>query len=270
MYTPFLLVGPQVLRKLDVGVGALFGSCVQSACQQPMLTMGQERTIFQYNNSVTGNGFHTKVLPQMSWFWSRFGVMSTFIHTWEPKIDRATGKSDMLQHQAWMVQGEVALTDDEPAFNRVIPKNPFDLSKPGHWGAFTIAGRYSEQYLDPATFGLNFGSATLYARTAKGYSLDLTWYASREFRIQRSERDICSRWNLGHNHFPVHADLLRGWEPTRQGAWQTSQTWCTMTLRLRCFSCSSYQCGTLRNTVIFRKEVSCSLLICNGLLWRRL
>ena len=110
--------------------------------------------------------------------------MSTFIHTWEPKIDRATGKSDMLQHQAWMVQGEVALTDDEPAFNRVIPKNPFDLSKPGHWGAFTIAGRYSEQYLDPATFGLNFGSATLYARTAKGYSLDLTWYASREFRIQ--------------------------------------------------------------------------------------
>ena len=184
MYTPFVRMGPQVLRKLDVGVAALYGGCVQTACQQPMQTMGFDRTIFQYNNSVTGNGFETKVLPQMSWFWNRFGVMSTFIHTWEPKIDRATGRSDTLQHQAWMVQGEVALTDDEPAFNRVTPKKPLDLSKPAYWGAFTIAARYSEQNLDPATFGLHYTDATLSARTAKGYSLCLTWYWSREFRMQ--------------------------------------------------------------------------------------
>ena len=188
MYTPFVRAGPQVLRKLDVGVAALYGDCSQSACQQPMLTMGFDRTIFQYNNSVTGNGAETKILPQMSWFWGRLGVMSTFIHTWEPKIDHATGRSDTLQHEAWMVQGEVALTDDEPAFNRLNPKHPFDGTwgsfKRGNWGAFTIAGRYSEQYLDPSTFGLGFGNATIYARTAKGYSIDLTWYANREFRIQ--------------------------------------------------------------------------------------
>lgn len=188
MYTPFVRMGPQALRKLDVGVAALYGNCGQSACQQPMLTMGFDRTIFQYNNTVFGNGAETKILPQMSWFWSRFGVMSTFIHTWEPKIDHATGRSDTLQHQAWMVQGEVALTDDEPAFNRVTPKKPFDGTwnsfKRGNWGAVTIAARYAEQYLDPSTFGLGFGNATIFARTAKGYSVGLTWYASREFRIQ--------------------------------------------------------------------------------------
>jgi hypothetical protein len=146
--------------------------------------MGFDRTIFQYNSTVTGNGFQTRVLPQMSWFWSRFGVMSTFVHTWEPKIDHATSKSDTLQNQAWMVQGEVALTDDEPAFNRVTPRKPFDLDKPGYWGAFTFAARYSEQSLDPATFGLNYGNATQFARTAKGYSLCLTWYGSREVRVQ--------------------------------------------------------------------------------------
>lgn len=44
----------------------------------------------------------------MTWFWGRFGMMSTFVHTWEPKIDRATGKATQLQNQAWMVQSEFA------------------------------------------------------------------------------------------------------------------------------------------------------------------
>lgn len=188
MYTPFVRMGPQAFRKLDVGVASLYGTCIQSACQQPMQTMGFERIIFQYNNTVTGNGSQTSILPQMSWFWGRFGMMSTFVHTWEQKIDRATGKAALLQNQAWMIQGEFALTDDEPAFNRVTPKHPFDgtwnsFSK-GNWGAWTIGVRYSEQRLDSAIFGLNFGDPTLYARTAKGYSLALSWYASREVRFQ--------------------------------------------------------------------------------------
>lgn len=184
MATPFLLKGPQVFRKLDLGVGVLYGSCIESACQQPMLTMGQDRIIFQYRDSVTGNGFHTKVLPQITWFWKRIGMMSTFIHTWEPKIDRATGRTAMLQHQAWMIQGEVALTDDEPAFTRITPKRPLSFHKGGGWGAWTMALRYSEQRLDDQSFTLGFGDAALYAKTAKGFSVALNWYASREIRMQ--------------------------------------------------------------------------------------
>ncbi len=184
MLTPFLREGPQALRKLDVGIGFSYGSCRETACQQPMQTMGQDRVIFQYNSTVTGDGFHSRLLPQMTWYWERLGVMSTFIHTWEPKVDRATGAATTLQNQAWMVMAEFALTDDEPSFNRVTPKKPFDLSKPGHWGAWTISARYSEQRLDAATFGLNYGDATRYARSAKGFSAGLTWYASREFRFQ--------------------------------------------------------------------------------------
>ena len=188
MYTPFLLAGPKALRKLEVGVAGMYGGCRESTCQQPMLTMGQDRIIFQYNSTVTGNGGHTWLLPQMSWYWSRLGMMSTFVHTWEHKIDRATGAAAQLQHQAWMVQGELALTDDEPAFNRVTPNRPFDGTwesfTRGNWGAWTIAARYSEQELDPQAFGLAFGDVTRYARTTKGYSVALNWYASREFRFQ--------------------------------------------------------------------------------------
>lgn len=188
MYTPFILAGPKALRKLEVGVAGMYGSCRESACQQPMLTMGQDRIIFQYNDSISGNGAHTWLLPQMSWYWKRIGVMSTFVHTWEHKMDRTTGAAAQLQHQAWMVQGEVSLTDDEPAFNRVTPKQPFDAQwesfSRGHWGAWTIAARYSEQTLDADTFRLNFGDPTKYARTARGYSVALNWYASREFRFQ--------------------------------------------------------------------------------------
>lgn len=184
MATPFLLKGPAIFRKLDVGIGFLYGSCTNSACSQPMLTMGQDRIIFQYQNSVTGNGSHTWVLPQATWFWKRIGIISTFVHTWEPKIDHASGKTGTLQHQAWMVQGEFALTDDEPSFNRVTPKRPLTFQRGGGWGAWTIAARYSEQRLDAETFTLNFGDPILYARTAKGASVAVNWYASREVRMQ--------------------------------------------------------------------------------------
>jgi phosphate-selective porin len=188
MYTPFLLEGTKIFRKLDIGVAAMYGACRESACQQPMLTMGQDRVIFQYQDSVVGNGYHFWLLPQMSWFWGRLGMMSTFVHTWEPKIDRATGRTARLQHQAWMVQGEFALTDDEPAFNRVTPRRPFDGTwesfARAHWGAWTLAARYSEQQLDADTFTLNFGDAGRFARTARGYSVALNWYANREFRFQ--------------------------------------------------------------------------------------
>lgn len=82
------------------------------------------------------------------------------------------------------------MTDDEPAFNRATPKRPFDGTwdsfKRGYWGAWTIAARYSEQELNPAILALNFGDATQYARTGKGFSLAINWYASREIRLQNT------------------------------------------------------------------------------------
>lgn len=188
MATLFLLQGPRALRQLEFGAGVMYGAFDQSAGQQAMLTMGQDRTIFQYRNEVTGNGFHTRVVPQMSWFWNRVGVLAIFVHTWEPKIDRVTNTTAKLQHQAWSAQAEFALTDDEPAFNRVNPKRPFDGTwesfSRGNWGAWTFAVRYSEQRLDPNAFALNFADVTQFAQTAKAYSVALNWCASREFRFQ--------------------------------------------------------------------------------------
>ncbi len=160
------------------------GSFTSTAGQQPMLTMGQDRTIFQYQSSVTGNGFTTRVVPQMMWFWGRVGVTSLFVHTWEPKIDNATSRSATLQHQAWVVQAQFLLTDDEAAYDRVTPNHPFDLTKPGAWGALEVAARYSEQRIDPETFRLNFADATQYVQTTKAFSVALNWYLSREVRVQ--------------------------------------------------------------------------------------
>lgn len=184
MLTPFLLQGPRALRQLQLGVGVMGGSFTSTSGQQPMLTMGQDRTIFQYQSSVAGNGFHTRVIPQMMWFWGRLGVTSLFVHTWEPKRDAVTGKTAELQHQAWVVQTQFLLTDDEAAYDRATPKHPFDLSKPGAWGAWELALRYSEQRIDPATFRLSFADATQYVQTTKAFSVALNWYLSREVRLQ--------------------------------------------------------------------------------------
>lgn len=184
MATPFLLNGPPIFRQLQVGVGVMAGTFQNTAGQQPMLTMGQERTIFQYQNSVLGNGVDSRIVPQMMWFWKRWSVTSLFVHTWEPKHDVLSGRAATLQHEAWVVQGEFLLTDDQASYTRVNPRRPFDLSKPGAWGAWELAARYSEQHLDPETFGLQFGDASQFARTTKAFSVALNWYANREFRLQ--------------------------------------------------------------------------------------
>lgn len=54
----------------------------------------------------------------------------------------------------------------------------------GGWGARTVALRYSEQRLDGQSFTFNFGDATQYVKTAKGYTIALNWYSSREMRMQ--------------------------------------------------------------------------------------
>ena len=184
MATPFLLRGPRALRQLQIGVGVMYGAFRNTAGQQPMLTMGQDRTIFQYRDTVTGDGFHTRVVPQMMWFWGRLGVTSLFVHTWEPKRDLVTGNSAVLQHEAFVVQGQFLLTDDEASYNRVTPKHPFDLTKPGAWGAWELAARYSQQRLDPEVFALNFSDSTQFAQMTKAFSAALNWYLNRELRFQ--------------------------------------------------------------------------------------
>ncbi len=149
-----------------------------------MLTMGQDRTIFQYRDSVTGNGFHTRIVPQMMWFWKRLGVTSLYVHTWEPKRDTASGSVTLLQHEAFVAQAQFLLTDDEASYNRATPKHPFDLAKPGAWGAWELAARYSQQRLDRDVFALNYADATQFVQTTRAFSVALNWYLNRELRIQ--------------------------------------------------------------------------------------
>lgn len=184
MATPFLLLGPRALRQLQIGVGIMHGAFHNTAGQQPMLTMGQDRIIFQYRDTVTGDGVHTRIVPQMMWFWGRLGITSLFVHTWEPKRDAATNTAAVLQHEAFVLQAQFLLTDDDASYNRVTPKHPFAFAKPGAWGAWELAARYSQQRLDPDAFALNFADATQYVQTTKASSVALNWYLNRELRVQ--------------------------------------------------------------------------------------
>lgn len=112
------------------------------------------------------------------------GVIALFVHTWEPKRDIVSQNAATLRHEAWTVQGEFALTHDEPAFTRVVPKRPFDLSRSGYWSGWTFAARYSAQRLDALASDLNFADAARFARVTQAFSVAIGWYASREFRFQ--------------------------------------------------------------------------------------
>lgn len=184
MVAPFAAGDSDALRELDVGLGFTNESTRQQTGQQPMLTEAQDRIIFQYGPNVTGDGDTTRFVPYLRYFYGRVGVMSVFTRVLTHQKNLATNAEANLHHEAWMVQGTFLLTDDHATFDRVDPKRPFDLSKPGHWGAFELAARYAELRIDPAAFALGMANPQNNVMKTKALSLGLNWYLSHPIKMQ--------------------------------------------------------------------------------------
>lgn len=183
MVSPFSKTEMKALRQMDFGLGFFNGSLRNQTGQQAMITMAQDRTIFQYGSNVTGAGDITGFTPFLRWYWGRLGLMSIYSYVTEREKNLSTNRVALLHYQAWAVEGTFLLTDDVASFTTVKPKKPFDLSK-GHWGAWEVAARVAELDVDPDAFALGFASPTSNVQTTKGLSVGLNWYLYQNAKVQ--------------------------------------------------------------------------------------
>ena len=184
MLTPFATSGPAAFRELDFGFAFTNGIIRNQTGQQGMLTQAQDRTVFQYNANVTGDGVQSLFLPFMRWYWGRFGMMSVFARRIEREKNLSTGTSAALHFEAWEAQASFLLTDDQASFSWVDPKKPFKFSKPGYWGAIELAARYSELRVDQAAFALDMADITNNPAKTKALSVGLNWYLNNNVKMQ--------------------------------------------------------------------------------------
>ena len=131
--TPFLRDYAEWLHGLGFGIAMSYGSIRNTTGQDPMQTESFSYTFFQYNGNVTGNGDQIRVLPQMYWYWKRFGFMSQYVWTSQEE-QIVNGPAATLVHDAWAAQASVFLTEDTATYGRVDPHRPFSITKPGYWG----------------------------------------------------------------------------------------------------------------------------------------
>jgi phosphate-selective porin OprO/OprP len=179
--TPFINSGPELLRGFGAGVGFSYGSIRNTTGQDPMQTETFSYTFFQYQSSVDGDGDQIRVSPQTYWYWNRLGFLGQYV--WTAQQERLfNGPSARLIHDAWSAQLSYFLTDDRATYGRVDPHRPLDFKKPGYWGAWEVAARYSQINLDPLAFSLGMADPTINAQRAKSTTVGVNWYLNFNLR----------------------------------------------------------------------------------------
>jgi phosphate-selective porin OprO and OprP len=205
--SPFLHRGPEWIQRVGVGAGMSYGSIRNTTGQDPMQTETFSYTFFQYRNTVSGDGDQIRVSPQMYWYWKRWGFLSQYI--WTSQRERLfNGPSAALVHRAWSAQLSMFLTEDTATFGRVDPRRPFDLTKPGSWGAWEVAARFAEINLDPTTFALGMADPTFNAERARSTTVGLNWYLNYNVRMTANFVHTDFKGSGSSYHAASHEDAL--------------------------------------------------------------
>ena len=75
------------------------------------------------------------------------------------------------------------LTGENASYKGVVPINSFD-PRAGRWGAFEVAGRYSEVNVDDDAFRLKFADPKAVVQNAAAYTGGVNWYLNKAVKIQ--------------------------------------------------------------------------------------
>ncbi|MEP7010749.1 MAG: porin [Acidobacteriota bacterium] len=185
-FTPFAKSDNLGLRGLGFGVAASQGTQngTLTATGLPSYRTDAQQTFFSYRSdgtaagTVMANGDRKRLLPQLTWYGSRFGLLSEYT-TSSQEVRRGAVATD-LENKAWQVAGSWVIAGGSPSYRGVAPKKNFD-PKAKTWGAFELVGRFSELDVDDDAFPL-FASPTSSASSAKAWSLGLNWYLNRSVR----------------------------------------------------------------------------------------
>jgi phosphate-selective porin OprO/OprP len=85
-----------------------------------------------------------------------------------------------LNNSAWQVQLSYVLTGEDNTFQSVKPMRPFNPLE-GSWGAFQVAGRWSEFNVDNSAFTILDPTKSIKHATA--WAVGVNWFINQNARI---------------------------------------------------------------------------------------
>lgn len=197
---PFRSGGSLAWKDLGVGFAVtkdqLLGAATATVTGLSAYRTPGQQSVFAYltgNTGVVADGERVRWSPQAYWYPGRFGVLAEYVAS-QAKVKRiaAPFTRAKLTNEAWQVQGSFVLTGETASYRGVKPRKNFDTADGGGWGAWELAGRYSELKTDPASFAVVPGGPTtgLYAnsttqvRRASTISGGVNWYLNNAVKIQ--------------------------------------------------------------------------------------
>lgn len=175
---------------LAIGGAATFGrnkGTTASTGLTALKTPGQ-LTFFQYATGMAldatarTDGYRSRQTVHGYYYGGPVGVLAEYVRDREPV--HYGGTRATLANQAWQLAASVALTpNDAPSYKGLKPTTSFDPDK-GTWGAFELAGRYSEIRIDEDTFTSNMASTNNSAQRARTFTGAVNWYLNDIVKLQ--------------------------------------------------------------------------------------
>ena len=177
---PFKFVNLVPLQGLGVGISGTFGDR-QGTTAVPSLpfyrTSGQT-TFFRYRSdgtpagTVLASGTLYRYSPQAYYYFKSLGLLGEYVVSSQDVVLGST--TTTVRNNSWQVAGTYVLTGEKATYANVVPKRALD-GTPNSWGAFEIAGRYTQLNIDKSAFPF-FADPQASAQRAGAWALGLNWY----------------------------------------------------------------------------------------------
>ncbi len=190
------------------------------------LTPGQQ-TFFRYNSAAVADGERLRISPQAYYYYGPLGIIGEYAQV-DQDVSLTTGGSasgggagtntvvtsgtkKKLTHDAWQIAATWLLTGEDVSFKGVKPKRDFNFG--GGWGAWELAGRYSEINLDDDTFkdptGTVFTGAyadlSNSASAAHTWTAGLNWYLNPNVKVAFNYEHTSFDGGAGDGILPIDA-----------------------------------------------------------------
>jgi phosphate-selective porin OprO/OprP len=175
---PFKNVPGSFLQGLGFGIAASTGEKTSGSPNN--FRTNAQQTFFAWRATVINNGKHQRTEPQAYYYFGPFGLIGSWASSKQALSIGPANTTRDITSSAWYAAANWVLTGEDASYRGVAPATSFSLAD-GTWGALEIAARYGELEIDGDAFPI-FANPLTAAQRAKGTTLGLNWYLSRNLK----------------------------------------------------------------------------------------
>lgn len=177
-FTPFKTFDEWWINKLTIGGGVTRGEQEEGFGGNSFRTQAGTR-IWTFAPGVRHDGDLTRVGADIEWIFGPASIKAEWLDQTYSDLLLGAANTD-LDAGGFYVQASCLLTgEDKPRNRPVVPLEEFDPGE-GKWGAFELAARYEQFWLDDGPKNLGFAVGT---DSAAAWTWALNWYLNRHMKL---------------------------------------------------------------------------------------